>query len=702
MDLKLFEHNKKAYDVACQLMDEDGKAAIIHPTGTGKSLIAFQLAFDNPKKTIVWLSPSEYIFHTQLENVKKILDLREDSQEDKKEILDEKFLIKKIPNAESSQIASGTNTKSSSLKSANSEYMSLTKQDIFSNIRFLTYAKLMHNEDCIPKLNPSYIILDEFHRCGAMEWGRSVKLLLEIHPNAKVLGLSATNIRYLDNQRDMAQELFDGNIASELSLGEAIGRNILPAPTYVCAMYDYQKELNRLKERMAQMKHVIKQQENEKLLEQLRRSLEQAEGLDKIFERHMRCKNGKYIVFCSNKEHMEQMAICALEWFRKIDANPHIYKVYYDNPEAEVVFERFKSDISEHLRLLFCIDMLNEGVHIEHIDGVILLRPTVSPILYLQQIGRGLAVGGSQKPLIFDLVNNFDSLYSIHGLAEEAACAYGMWNKDAEKMPFDEYFQIFDEVRECRILFESIRKNLSAGWEVYYESAKLFFEENGHLQIPKKYVSDNGLNLGMWLMTQRRIRAGKTVGNLSPQQIEKLDSIGMDWEDGSNRKWNNAFRKLETYKKEHGNVDIPTAYVTEDEFPLGKWVSNIRSKWKRGEYEILDEMGNRVAKNVSVKAKLLTLEQMEQLNGLGMIWDKYSDQWNKNYIEAEIYWKTHGNLEVPHKYVTEKGTALGVWIDNQRSIAAGKKIGAAPMSEIQKIRLERIGMIWEKVHISNK
>ncbi len=676
MDLKLFEHNKKAYAAARQLMEEEGKAAIIHPTGTGKSLIAFQLALDYANETVVWLSPSEYIFRTQLENVKRIMGVQESNQE----ISNEKYL----------------DSKEKSLIKKVSEYIE------FSNIQFLTYAKLMHNQDVIPQLHPSYIILDEFHRCGAMEWGKSVNLLLEMYPNAKVLGLSATNIRYLDNQRDMAQELFDGNIASEMSLGEAIGRKILPAPTYVCAMYDYRQELNILKKRMAQMKNAIKQQENEKLLEQLRRALEHAQGLDEIFERHMKCKKGKYIVFCSNKEHMEEMVLCVFEWFEKIDANPHIYKVYYDNPEAEYIFDSFKNDTSEHLRLLFCIDMLNEGVHIEHIDGVILLRPTVSPILYLQQIGRGLAVGGSQKPLIFDLVNNFDSLYSIHGLAEEAACAYGMWNKDAEKLPFDEYFQIFDEVRECRILFESIRKNLSAGWEVYYESAKLFFEENGHLQIPKKYVSDNGLNLGMWLMTQRRIRAGKTVGNLSSQQIEKLDSIGMDWEDGSNRKWNNAFRKLEIYKKEHGNVDIPTTYVTPDDFPLGKWVSNIRSKWKRGEYEILDEMGNRVAKNVSVKAKLLTLEQMEQLNGLGMIWDKYSDQWNKNYIEAEIYWKTHGNLEVPHKYVTEKGTALGVWIDNQRSIAAGKKIGAAPMSEIQKIRLERIGMIWEKVHISNK
>ena len=148
MDLKLFKHNKKAYKAAVCLMEEVGKAAIIHPTGTGKSMIAFQLAVDNPHKRIVWFSPSEYIFRTQLDNITKIL--------------------------------SGQNYE-------------------IKNIIFLTYAKLMHNEAIIEVLCPDYIILDEFHRCGAVEWGKSITKLLNVYPNVKLLGLSATNIRYLDN-----------------------------------------------------------------------------------------------------------------------------------------------------------------------------------------------------------------------------------------------------------------------------------------------------------------------------------------------------------------------------------------------------------------------------------------------------------------------------------------------------------------------
>lgn len=62
--LCLFEHNEKAYRAAVRMMEQYGKAAIVHPTGTGKSYIAFKLIEDNPEKVVIWLSPSEYIFKT--------------------------------------------------------------------------------------------------------------------------------------------------------------------------------------------------------------------------------------------------------------------------------------------------------------------------------------------------------------------------------------------------------------------------------------------------------------------------------------------------------------------------------------------------------------------------------------------------------------------------------------------------------------
>ena len=105
----------------------------------------------------------------------------------------------------------------------------------------------------------------------------------------------------------MAVEIFEGNIASEMTLGEAIIRGILPEPKYVIAMYSYKKELDQLKKRIKNLSNKGLIEENQKLLEQLRRALEQADGLDDVFSKHMSKKNGKYILFCSSKKHMDEM-----------------------------------------------------------------------------------------------------------------------------------------------------------------------------------------------------------------------------------------------------------------------------------------------------------------------------------------------------------------------------------------------------------
>ena len=167
LSISLYEHNQSAYNAAIQMLSEHKKAAVIHPTGTGKSFIAFKLCEDNSDRCICWVSPSEYIFKTQIEN----------------------------------------------LKNSSGGYMP-------ENIAFFTYAKLMNmSDEEITAIQPDYIILDEFHRCGAEMWGLGVKSLLSLYPDVPILGLSATAIRYLDNQRDMSDELFDGNIASEMTLG---------------------------------------------------------------------------------------------------------------------------------------------------------------------------------------------------------------------------------------------------------------------------------------------------------------------------------------------------------------------------------------------------------------------------------------------------------------------------------------------------
>lgn len=630
--LKLFAHNQRAYEAADTLMKENGKAAVIHPTGTGKSFIAFKLAEQYPKQRILWLSPSEYIYRTQLENLHQALECDAEEAE---------------------------------------AWIAHLKEQIC----FMTYAKLRLNEEQIETLCPDFIILDEFHRCGAAEWGKSVTKLLNYYKDCKILGLSATNIRYLDKRRDMANEIFDGNIASYLSLGEAIAQGILPVPKYVISMYSYKHELKRLEKRVEAEKNSVLQMEQKKILEQLRRSLEQADGLDVVFARHMKKGGGKYIVFCAGKAHMEEMLSYVSEWFCRIDTKPRVYTIRYDDSEADKTFEAFKSEHSEHLCLLFCIDMLNEGVHIDKVDGVILLRPTVSPILYLQQIGRGLCTGNEKTPIIFDIVNNFESLYSIDAVQKDfETTVFLQENGNTERRKFCDSFQIIDEIRDCRKLFEQLNRNLSLSWEHYYEAAEIYYKQNADLDIPNSYVTENGLTLGTWLLTQRRVYTGKIEGSLSQEQIQKLEAIGMQWENRNDRKFCQGYNALKKYREQNGDTDVNVRFVTEDGFALGRWASNLRLAYKDG---------------------TLNKTRIEQLEEIGMIWDVREFRWNVAYRAAENYFIEHGNLDVPYDYLTSEGIALGTWVRNQKDIHNGNKRNATPLSTEQTAKLEALQIQWQ-------
>lgn len=623
MGIHLFSHNQTAYELAAEMLRNHGRAAIIHPTGTGKSMIAFKLAEENPFSRVLWLAPSAYIYRTQLENLERGF---------------------------------------------------CGARAVFQNILFLTYSKLMQMDgEALADIKPDYVVLDEFHRCGAKEWGRGVNALLSAFPDARILGLSATNIRYLDNQRDMAAELFGGFIASEMTLGEAVARRILPSPVYVLAVYSWQEELSKWKKKAEGLRDRGLKEQSEKILQKLRRALERSEGLDQVFERHMKNRSGKYIVFCSGREHMEEMKACVPEWFGRVDPNPHVYAVRFDSPDSDREFAAFKEDNSGHLKLLFCIDLLNEGVHVDGIDGVILLRPTVSPALYLQQIGRSLSAGNhTSSPVIFDIVNNFENLCSIDFLKNEVEAAAFMRGQGEGQEAFAGSFQIIDEAKDCRKLFAKLQKSLSASWDAYYGAAKTYYEANGHLNVPKNYVADDGLSLGSWIQTQRRVHAGKIGGSLSDEQIRRLSGIGMIWESPFQRGFERGCQALGQYRARYGNGDVKADYVTEDGYRLGRWVSNLRQKGRRMD-----------------PSDFLTADQLEKLKAAGMIWDKNAWQWEQNYKAVKEYYQTHGNLDLPK-------SSLRAWLDNQKAIYAGKNPKAAPLTEEQVKKLEAVGVEWEK------
>ena len=623
MAIRLFEHNRQAYEAAVAMLSKKEKAAIIHPTGTGKSFIGFQLCEDNPDKTICWLSPSEYIFKTQLENLAAVSD---GYQPD--------------------------------------------------NMKFFTYAKLMNmSSEEISEIQPDYIILYEFHRCGAEYWGMGVQRLLGVFPDAFVLGLSATAIRYLDNQRDMTDELFDGNIASEMTLGEAIVRGILNPPKYVLSIYSYSKDFEKYEKRAVSAKSKAVRDEATLYLDALKRALENAEGLDVIFDKHMTDRHGKYIVFTPNYESMHEYMELSRDWFDKVDKDAHIYSVYSDDPSASKSFHDFKADNSEHLKLLYCIDALNEGVHVEDVSGVILLRPTVSPIIYKQQIGRALSASKSKEPVIFDIVNNIENLYSIDSIKEEMRNAIFYYRSHGESEQIvNDSFEIIDKLAKCKELFEQLEGTLTSSWDIMYAVAEKYYHENGALDPPKKFITEDGYALGSWLTTQRRVRSGKINGILTDEQIEKLDKIGMRWDSVKDITWNKYYSAAVEYYDTHKSLDVNFKYITADGIRLGAWLSQLRRYRKSG-----------------FQSSHLTPEHIAQLDALGMVWDVCDYVFERYYHAAVMYYQEHGDLNCKSDYVTSDGVKLGAWLRNLRSRYIKDK---EFLSDEQFQMLNSIGMRW--------
>lgn len=627
MAMQLFEHNKTAYEAAVKMLAERGKAAVIHPTGTGKSFIGFKLCEDNPEKTILWLSPSRYIFQTQLENLAETSDGYQPE-----------------------------------------------------NVKFYTYAKLMNvTETEIAEIQPDYIILDEFHRCGAELWGAGVDAVLKAYPNVPVLGLSATAIRYLDNQRDMTDELFDGNIASEMTLGESIVRNILSPPKYILSIFSYQQDLEKYEKRVRSAKSKAVQDAASAYLEALRRALDKADKLDVLFDKHMTDRSGKYIVFCANLEHMQDMMDKAKEWFRKVDKKPHIYSVYSDDPTASKSFSDFKADNDiKHLKLLYCIDALNEGVHVPDISGVILLRPTISPIIYKQQIGRALSASKSRNPVIFDIVNNIENLYSIDAIEEEMQVAINYYRShDGEKFVVNETFELIDKVADCKALFDELEGTLSASWDLMYEAAKSYHDKYGNIDIPKRYFTEEGYSLGLWLQTQRRVYNGTVNGILTQVQIDKLNALGMRWESKSDVSWEKYYEAAKRYYEMNGNLQPKALYVDDNGVDLGRWLAQIRMFRKNG-----------------IRSRFLSDERIKALDDIGMVWDVFDYIWEEYYSAAVKYHREHGDLNVPARYVDSDGIKLGQWLNNLRSARNGTGKGYRELTDEQITRLDSLRMIW--------
>ena len=707
----LYNHNADSYNqVKSSFESGNDVVAIVHATGTGKSYIALQLAYDNKDKKILYVVPSNGI----IEHINKII---EDN-----------------PNLN-------------------------LKRD-FPNLEFRTYQSFISlSEDEISDINCDLLILDEFHHIGAPVWGARINTMVETHPDMKIFGMTAYTVRDRGTsyERDMANpdtdELFSGKVESRYDLCDAMIDGVLPKPIYKSAYTNLIGLENQLEEKVQKLGATTKEyQEYMAILNDVRKRIHEAPSIPNILKKSIK-SNGKYIYFCppcseDGSNDIETIKKQAIEWFKQFvpEEDIIIYTSTSDMGEdGKKNRDAFYRDVNlddkqvdNKLRVMFAINQYNEGIHAPNIDGVIMGRGTTSDIVYFEQLGRALSVRGDTKdkfdeleqcsieqlismckekdiqvkdnyskeeliekliaPVVIDLTNNFDFIKGLENSLRDRI-------KDIENKVLGNHREMkirdasFDIEIENQDLFEMLKyvmDRMTMTWEDYYELAKVYYEHNGDLEIPFNFKTingyefdENGIKLGNWINTQRRAYKGNGLYlPLSEDRIIKLLNIGMVFEVNTS-KWMKMYELAKVYYEHNHNLNIPLRFKTingyefdENGVGLGHWV------------QIQRQIYNKKATNGS-----LSEEKVEKLKSIGMDmnYDYNVTLWNKNYNLAKVYYEHYGNLEIPAKFKTtngydldENGIALGIWIQTQRTNFKNNSL-----SEERIKSLENIGMIWK-------
>lgn len=418
-----------------------------------------------------------------------------------------------------------------------------------TNIDFITYQKLIRmNDEDIADMDYKLIFLDECHHGTAPVWGQKINYLMKTHLESVVFGTSATTVR--NDGVNVVEILFDNNAIEELSLSTAIARKVLPCPKYITAIYRLDDEFEKLKKRIDSSTNT-KEEKKEfyRKMQEMKQHFEKSYGIPLILNKYIKVRNGRYLVFCKDKKHLNAMRDVVVDWFKMSGIKDiHSYAVYSDYPEKEKDYKEFQDDNSDSLKILFSINMLNEGLHIKNISGVLMLRTTRSNLVYFQQLGRLLEAGNLGKYLlVFDFVDNFSSVNDGIGLLKEIKDAI---TKEKESDPdFDDSgfedidtFFVVENVLEIKEMFAEIEGRLRDNWDVMFQEYCKFYEENGHGDIPK---TEEYRKLNNWC-AQNRIN--RIQNSISEERIFLLNDKKFIWNVNKHRLMEKANKVMDFYK----------------------------------------------------------------------------------------------------------------------------------------------------------
>ena len=282
------------------------------------------------------------------------------------------------------------------------------KAVIFASVATLGRKEYL-TEDFFGPETFDYVVIDEFHHAVNDQYQRIVNYF---KPQF-LLGLTATPER-MDGKN--IYEICDYNVPYEISLKEAINKGML-VPFHYYGIYD-ETDYTSL--------HLVKGRYDEKELNET--YIGNVRRTDLIYKYYMKYRSKRALGFCCSRQHAEEMA-------REFSKRGVASAAVYSNADGEFSEDRDRAVAKlkdQEIKVIFSVDMFNEGVDIAALDMVMFLRPTESPIVFLQQLGRGLRTSRGKEYLnVLDFIGNYEKagrapllLSGGKTLGEKAAHAY--------------------------------------------------------------------------------------------------------------------------------------------------------------------------------------------------------------------------------------------------------------------------------------
>lgn len=227
-------------------------------------------------------------------------------------------------------------------------------------------------------------------------------------------------------------------------------------------------------------------------------------------------------------------------------------------------------------------------------------------------------------------------------------------------------------------------------WESKYRALAKYAKQNGHARVPAAFVTEDGINLGRWVGTQRDEYFRRQMGlthHLSPERIRKLNAIGFSWYRGvsHDERWESKYQTLIEFKEQHGHARVPCNFVTDDGVNLGAWASNQRQEYRKREEGLPNAMSSE------------RLQRLEEINfewvlSIGL---PTQDIWNHNFSDMCEFKEKHGHTRVPRTFVSDFGLNLGIWGSRQRQEYSKCQKGVKSTLTAERIQLlNGIGFEW--------